>query len=307
MNFTQTCFGEKASHNTTHYSMKSIYKYLTAFGLFFLLTQLFSACMQMRTKPKKFYKAFEGKNHQPQLKTYTVNEQTVHYAEVGNPELPTVVMVHGAPGSLDAYIEYLKDDNLLNKARLISVDRPGYGYSDFGKSEVSIEEQAACLKPLLESDQSGKVILVGHSYGGPIIARLAMDYPDLVDGLIMVAPAIDPDNERVFWISYPIDFFLIKWMVPKPFRVSNDEKLSHADELRKMVPLWKNITVPTTLMQGGKDWIVLPVNADFGEKMLVNAPLNLIRDPEWNHFILWSEIDLIKADILKHIEGGYKE
>lgn len=285
--------------------MKFIRKSLIAIGLFVLLMQLFSACMQMRTTPKKFYKAFEGKKYQPQLKTYTVNARTIHYAEVGNPKLPTVVMVHGAPGSLDAYMDYLKDDTLLTKVRLISVDRPGYGYSDFGKSEVSIKEQAARLKPLLESDQSGKVILVGHSYGGPIIARLAMDYPDLVDGLIMVAPAIDPDNEKVFWVSYPADFFLIKWMLPKPFRVSNDEKLSHADELRKMLPLWKNITVPTTLMQGGKDWIVLPANADFGEKMLVNAPLNMIRRPEWNHFILWSEIELIKADILKHVDGAY--
>jgi len=77
--------------------MKFIRKSLIIIGLFVLLMQLFSACMQMRTTPKKFYKAFEGKKHRPQLKTYTVNTHTIHYAEVGNPELPTVVMVHGAP------------------------------------------------------------------------------------------------------------------------------------------------------------------------------------------------------------------
>ncbi len=52
------------------------------------------------------------------------------------------------------------------------------------------------MKPILELVVNQKTILVGHSLGGPVIARTAMDYPDLVDGLILVGGSIDPEMEK---------------------------------------------------------------------------------------------------------------
>lgn len=285
-------------------------KWLIGILTFVLFTQIISisGCMQMRKSQEKLYKEFEGKKHQPEFISYEVLNRKMHYAEVGNPDLPTVIMVHGAPGALDAYLEYLKDDELLEKARLISVDRPGYGYSDFSKAEPSIERQAAMLKPILDKVQheDKPTILVGHSYGGPLVARLAMDYPDLVDGLVMIAPAIDPDNEKIFWISYPTSWWGIKWMIPKPFQVTNVEKFAHAGELKKMLPLWDSITCPITHLHGEKDWIVPVVNIEFTERVATNAPLKLIRNEEWNHFIVWSQLDTIKGLIIEQVEGRFE-
>lgn len=285
-------------------------KWFIAILALVLFTQLISisGCMQMRTSQKKLYKKFEGKKHQPEFITYEVLDREMHYAEVGNADLPTVLMVHGAPGSLDAFLEYLKDDELLEKARLISVDRPGYGYSDFGKAEPSIERQAAMLKPILDKvyREDQPTILVGHSYGGPLIARMAMDYPDLVDGLVMIAPAIDPDNEKVFWISYPTHWWGLRWMMPKPIRVTNVEKFAHAGELQKMLPLWDSISCPITHLHGDKDWVVPAVNIEFTERVATNAPLQLLRDEEWDHFIVWSQMDTIKTLIIEHLDGKFE-
>ena len=286
----------------------SLAKFCLYFGIFFLFMQLLSGCMQMRTTPQKFQENFAASSYQPSFQTYETDGREMNYVEIGDTSLPIIIFIHGAPGSFDAFETYLQDEDLLQKAHLISVDRAGYGYSDFGKSEVSIEKQAALLQPILERKKQDKpLLLVGHSYGGPVSARLAMDFPDLVDAMILLAPALSPEDERVFWVSYPADFFLIKWLLPKPIRVSNDEKLAHAEELQKMLPFWKNINIPTTIMQGDKDWIVPPANADFAEKMIAKAYLNMIRIDSASHFVPWTQYDLVKKLILEQLdelEGG---
>jgi pimeloyl-ACP methyl ester carboxylesterase len=90
-------------------------------------------------------------------------------------------------------------------------------------------------------------------------------------------------------------------MVPAPWQVTNDEKLAHVEELKKMVPLWANITVPCTYIYGEKDNIVPPVNVEFAKKMLVNAQLHVISLPEENHFIPWTRQDTITNVIMRYL------
>lgn len=52
-------------------------------------------------------------------------------------------------------------------ARVIAADRPGYGYSGFGKLYLSYYTQAALLAPIIKKyGANRKLILVGSSYGG---------------------------------------------------------------------------------------------------------------------------------------------
>src|SRR5687768_6432386 len=106
----------------------------------------------------------------------------------GDSTKPLALFVHGSPGSLSAFIDFLADTALLSKTLLITADRPGFGYSNFGNAEPSLKKQGETLKPLLEMYRNNRpLILIGHSLGGPLIAKMAIDYPDLVDGLIIVA------------------------------------------------------------------------------------------------------------------------
>ena len=136
-----------------------------------------------------------------------------------------------------------------------------------------------------------------------MIARMAMDYPELIDNLIIVAGSIAPDLEPYEkWFRIPMDFTPISILIPASFRASNHEILYLKPELEKMLPLWKNIRQPVIVIQGGKDFLVNPKNADFAEKMLVKAKsLKIVRVDTMNHFMPWSHPQLIKNAMLESL------
>jgi pimeloyl-ACP methyl ester carboxylesterase len=236
---------------------------------------------------------------------YTIGSRVIHYVKAGDPTRPLVLFVHGSPGSLSAFIHFLADSVLLQNALLVSTDRPGFGYSNFGMAEPSLEKQALALKPILEQFGSNRpIILVGHSLGGPLIARMAMAYPELVDGLIIVAGSIDPALEpNETWFRAPLATPFLSWILPRSFRASNEEIYQLKPELQEMLPYWKNITCPVIVIQGKKDELVPYENIHFAEKMLVNARLEFMINEDMNHFVPWSNPEMIREAVLKMVVG----
>lgn len=277
-------------------------KWFVTLGILLLLA-LLPRCMSIHMSDKKVEEYFKDAPRKPSFYEYTLNGRRLHYAAMGADTLPMVVFVHGSPGSWDAFISFFKDTALYRAARIVSVDRPGFGKSGYGKAETSLQEQAALLMPILQTNQSAALpLLVGHSLGGPVVSRMAMDYPHLVGGLVLVAPSIDPALERWEWYRYVGDFFLFRAIIPKELDVSNQEILPLKKELASMLPMWANIRVPVTVIQGEKDKLVPPGNAGFARKMLVNAPTKVWMIPGMNHFIPWRRPDLIRQVILLHLK-----
>lgn len=265
-------------------------------GLMFLM----DGCMQFRMSKSEIDTYFANKQKKGVLHKYESGKRVLSYLEVGDSTLPLVVFVHGSPGSLSAFIDFMADTVLLSKATLITVDRPGFGASNFGYAEPSLEKQAAFLKPILEKHHRQRpIILVGHSLGGPLIARMAMDYPDLIDGLVMVAPSIDPELEPHEWFRGPLALPFLKWMLPRSIRASNDEIYKLKPELEKMIPLWSQLKVNTIVIQGRKDTLVPPGNADFARKMMTHAKVKLVLVDNMNHFVPWSHPELIRNAVLE--------
>jgi pimeloyl-ACP methyl ester carboxylesterase len=251
-------------------------------------------------------KFFSDKEKKGTLHEYTVsNGRTINYLHVGDENLPLVVFVHGSPGSLSAFIDFMADTTLLKKAQLISVDRAGFGESNFGYAEKSLKKQSQYLKPILEKYKNNKpVILVGHSLGGPVIARMAMDYQSMIDGLVIVAGSIDPELEpHETWFRAPLATPFLSWILPRSFRASNLEIYKLKPGLKEMLPLWKNITCNVTIIQGKKDDLVSPANADFAKKMLVNASsIDYIIKDDMSHFVPWQHPELIRGAILQLLD-----
>ena len=260
---------------------------------------------EFRTQVAEMEKAIvQSGPHQPHFHDYDVDGRKMHYVHVGEDTLPLVIMVHGAPGSSDNMLGYLEDKKLTSAAQVVAVDRPGYGYSDFGKAERSVEKQAAAIKPIIEKHKltsNKKIILVGHSFGSPVIARLAMDHPALVDGLVIVAGSVSPELEPKKWFQKPLDWPCIRWMLPPAARVCNQEILPLQSELEKMLPLWKNITCPTVIVHGTEDNLVPFGNVAFAKKMLVNSQVKMDTLSGENHFILWSQQNRIVDRIIELI------
>ena len=94
-----------------------------------------------------------------------------------------LLLIHGAGGIyLDWPIQLRRD------AEAIAFDLAGHGKSS-APSHRSIEEYAADTAAFIESIQLEKVIVAGHSMGGAIAQILALDYPHLLKGLILVGTA----------------------------------------------------------------------------------------------------------------------
>ncbi|MEZ0540329.1 alpha/beta fold hydrolase [Fibrella arboris] len=272
-------------------------------GLFCLvLATMLPKCVSIRMSDENVAQYFANQPVKPTFGQYRAGERTMHYASMGADTLPMVLFIHGSPGSWDAFIQFFTDPSLYRHARLVSVDRPGFGKSDLGKTERSLRAQAAAIAPLLRQSRAGqKPIVVGHSLGGPLAVRLAMDYPDAVGGLVLVAPSVSPDLEQKEWYRVVGDAFPIRYWLPVELRVSNQEILPLKGELQQMVPLWTTIRVPVIVIQGDDDPLVPPANALFTQKMLINAPVTVQMISGLNHFIPWKRPDLIHDAILQQM------
>ena len=166
---------------------KTTKRLLISYLIILTLAQLFSGCMTFRLSKAEIDEQFKNVAFKLTEHRIKVLDREINYAEIGNDSLPVAFFVHGSPGSWSAFSGFMKDTALLKKVKMVSVDRVGFGFSDFGNGEKSLEKQAAYLKPILEKykHKDKKIILIGHSLGGPMLARMAIDYPELIDNLIL--------------------------------------------------------------------------------------------------------------------------
>jgi pimeloyl-ACP methyl ester carboxylesterase len=71
-----------------------------------------------------------------------------------------------------------------------------------------------------------------------------------------------------------------------------------------MIPLYPKIKASTIVIQGGKDDLVHPGNADFAKKMITNAPVQLVLRADMNHFVPWTHPELIREAVIALIDKG---
>lgn len=241
---------------------------------------------------------------------YEENGRRLRYLEIGRDSLPLIVFIHGAPSSISFWKGMLKDSNLLSRARLMAVDRPGYGHSDYGRPETSVEKQAGLIGNLLRTVARShpSIILHGSSYGGTVAARLAMDFPDLVDGVLLQSASVMPGEEKTYWISYPTHHWAMRWLVPGSLRVANAEKLSHRAQLEAMAPLWQRVRAATIILHGTADQLIYPENACYAEERLTNAAyLESFMVEDSGHDLLWTGRELLHQSLLKLLRKTAEE
>lgn len=119
----------------------------------------------------------------------------IHYVEVGPKTAPPVVLIHGLSGQLQ-HFTYAMAELLAGEFRVIAVDRPGCGYSGRDGAELAVPgEQGRMISEALEALGVTEPILVGHSFGGAVALAMAMDRPDQVRALALLAPATQPQGE----------------------------------------------------------------------------------------------------------------
>ncbi|WEK37360.1 MAG: alpha/beta hydrolase [Candidatus Pseudobacter hemicellulosilyticus] len=235
---------------------------------------------------------------------FTIRNDSVELfcASTGADTLPPLLMIHGAPGAWYGSRNMLDDTLLQKHYQLIAMDRPGYHKSKFKRKRravTSISTQATAIHEAMRLNRSGKKgVVLGSSYGGPIAAKIAAEYPAEFCHLIMLAPAIDPDHEKFWWFNPYINGGPVSWFLPRFINNATAEKYSHVEELRKLLPDWQRISIPVTTIQGGADDIVDPLNLDFARKILDGKEAAFIFIPDAGHMIRFRNADTVRTLLL---------
>jgi pimeloyl-ACP methyl ester carboxylesterase len=265
---------------------------------FAVLSALISACANPTATIQPDIERFK-RDFPEHIQTFQGKNRTIKFAWSGDSKKRPLLFVHGSPGSWEGWAHFLLDPELQRNFQVFAVDRPGFGGSESGNTERSLSVQAADILEVLDFNQSGeRAILVGHSFGGPVIARAAIDHPEKVAGLVFVASSVDPELEKTKWIQYPATWWPIRILIPTALRVCNEEILPLKGELITMLPEWKKIFVPVSVIQGEDDDLVPPANVDFLTKNLPpNSIIETRRIPGLNHFVPWKRPDLILEGI----------
>jgi pimeloyl-ACP methyl ester carboxylesterase len=125
----------------------------------------------------------------------TADGQSLRVAESGGGER-SVILLHGSLGSIEDWETVVP---LLERHyRVIAVDRPGHGYSAEPRAAATIELNARVVRGLIEALALKDVVVVGHSYGGAVALRLAVQDLPTLRGVVLVAPSAYP--------SFPASF-----------------------------------------------------------------------------------------------------
>lgn len=251
--------------------------------------------MSFRYSDAKIMEKFAEDRAAPAIGRQLFEDKEIRYLlHEHDASLPYVVFIHGAPGSLIDYLGFFKDEKLNTHFNLLSIDRPGYGYSDFGQSETSLKKQAEALMEVVNSVcKNNNVIVVGHSYGGPIALMMEARFPQTFKSTLLLAPAIDPDHEKEIRIAALGVNPVTSWLVPPALRVAADEKTTHVSELQKLEPLLRNINIPICHMHGTEDSLVAYANVAFSEKHFSDHNLEIVTLENVDHFLPWSHHELI--------------
>jgi pimeloyl-ACP methyl ester carboxylesterase len=141
-----------------------------------------------------------------------------HVIEQGQSDegIADVLMVHGAASNARELLAAM--EGRLGGLRLIAPDRPGLGYSGTPSKSHELGVQAAFVADVLRQTTTAPVVAVGHSWGSGVILRLALDHPELVKALVLIAPASHPWKQKFNIVNLvagvPLIGDLLVWTMP---------------------------------------------------------------------------------------------
>jgi alpha-beta hydrolase superfamily lysophospholipase len=115
---------------------------------------------------------------------------------VSQPGRGTVLIVHGLGEHCERYIRLASDLSAAGWA-VHGYDQRGHGMSEGARGAIashsSLLDDLALVIDALQFERTARpLVLLGHSMGGTVAARLVSDGPAFVDALVLSSPALDP-------------------------------------------------------------------------------------------------------------------
>ncbi|EHR72218.1 lysophospholipase [Burkholderiales bacterium JOSHI_001] len=222
------------------------------------------------------------------------------YLRAGDPSGPRVILVHGTPGSATAWADYLLQPP--PGLELLALDRPGFGRSGPEGAVTGLAEQAAAVLALMPDD-GRPVLLLGHSLGGPVVARVAAEHPGRVAALVLLSASLDPELERIHPMQRLGAWGPVSHLLPRALRNANAELMALQPELQALAALLPRISAKVVIVHGTKDDLVPVANVPYMQARLTGArcvQTTLLEGR--NHFLPWNSEDAVRDAIRLALE-----
>ena len=164
----------------------------------------------------------------PRGKFLELDGARIHYLDKGSG--PAILLVHGLGGQMGNFA-YGVVEQLTNDFRVVVIDRPGSGYSRRASDDAAhLAAQAAYVAQFIRKLGLDRPLLVGHSLGGAISLRVALDHPETISGLALIAPLTHvpphvPEPFRPLDIDSKFVRRLLAWTVATPIGILRGAKV----------------------------------------------------------------------------------
>jgi pimeloyl-ACP methyl ester carboxylesterase len=123
----------------------------------------------------------------PEISRVTLGDIEIAYREKG--EGPALVLIHGLGGQSESWLAQV--EAFSDRYRVIAWDGPGYGQSgNFSMDSPTVDDYADLLKAFLDAVNLESAHLLGHSFGGIVIAAFNRCFPEHVRSLTFLEPVI---------------------------------------------------------------------------------------------------------------------
>jgi pimeloyl-ACP methyl ester carboxylesterase len=227
-----------------------------------------------------------------------------------------LLFVHGFPLSRGAWQKQI--DALRSSARVLAPDLRGFGESEAGTGAVTMAQYAEDLHALLQQLATGPVVLIGHSMGGYVSFAFLHQYPEMVQGLILVSTKAGKDipeaaaarrataeNVRTKGVQV-----VIETMAPQMLAADNHDR-AMAERVRGLMTPSKpagvigallgmagrpdataelaRISVPTLVITGTDDTLIPSTESEKLAQAIHGSQLNII--PHAGHLVAFEQPD----------------
>ncbi len=191
----------------------------------------------------------------------TVGGLSIHSRHAGTSG-PDVVCVHGLGVSSAHMAPMLR---VLSPAfRAHALDLPGFGWSDDPATLPDVDELAEFLEVFIEETVEGPSAILANSLGCQVAIACAQRRPDLVAGMVLVGPTVDPAGRSAagqigrYLLTLPGERLSQAPLVVRdycragPRRIAGTFRYGLADVVKDRLP---GVGAPTLVVRGSRDRI----------------------------------------------------
>jgi len=234
-----------------------------------------------------------------------VNNHKVSYTDEGKYGAPAIIFIHGFPFNMSMWNAQI--ESLTNYCRVITYDIRGFGNSETGNEDFTIELFTEDLMSLMDALKIDKTILCGLSMGGYIALNAIENYPGRFNALILSDTSCKADTTEAkekrmkaienitnngvekyaeesimkFFTSQSItgkteEVDLVREMILKSSPKSLCDTLRALSMRKQTCSSLNDIKVPVLILVGKEDIITPPAEGQFMHERIKASTLKII-------------------------------